>query len=120
MHFPPQPEKEIRIEPRQLLSPMDPLMTPPAQGDVDCGSVHPGTPVMHDECLRDQPRLGETGLAAAVAGEDGVAVSAKALRRAAAPVITGAAVAAGDQRGAATGPAPPRRLSFSQDHVSLP
>ena len=112
MHFPPQTEKEVRIESRQLVSPMDAGMTAPAERDVDRRPVHAGPAVVHDQRLRDQPRVGETGLATTIAREDGVAVSGKVKGGAAAPVITGAAVAAGDQRGAATGPAPPGRLPF--------
>lgn len=119
MQFLPQPEKEIRVPARQLVSPMNPHMAAPAQGDVGRRLVDARLPVVDHQRLRDDPRLGETGLATEVAGEDRFAVSGKVLGGATAAVITGTAQAAGDQRGAATRPAPPRRLSFSRDHASL-
>jgi hypothetical protein len=96
MHFAPEAGKEVGVKARQLEAAMDPHVTPPAEGDVDRRAVHAGAAMVHHEHSLDDPRVGETSLATAVAGEDGLAVAGKVLGRAAAPIITGAAEAAGD------------------------
>ena len=87
-------------------------MTAPAQRDVDRRPVHARAAVVHDERLRVQPLVGEAGLAAAVPSEDGVAVAGKVKERNGGAGHNRRGSSRRRRAPAATGPAPPGRLSF--------
>jgi hypothetical protein len=105
MQLAPQPEKEFRVNARELVAVMDPHVAAEAQGDVQCRVVAAGTAVMHH-----QPGLRQTQLAAAVAAEHLFPMAAEKTFGMPAPVIATPAAAAGEEFGTATGPAPPGGL----------
>ena len=118
MRFPPQAEKEVAVETGELAAAMDPHVAAEAQSNAQRRPVAAGTAVMHD-----QPGSRQTQLAAAVAAEHLFAMAAEATFGMPAAVIAAAAEPAGEEFGAAAGPAPPGGLfrhPGRRHHASLP
>ena len=111
MQFPPQAEKEVGIEARELPPAMDFQMTAAAERDVQLRLIAARPAMVHDETGFDHAAaLFKTQGTAAVSLQDRFPVSAEVAKRMPAPVITGATVSAREESAAAAHAAPPRPL----------
>src|SRR5947209_19434079 len=113
MLFLPQTEEQLLVVPRQLIAAMHTHMAAPTERNLQGGFVRSRPAVMHHQTVERQ-----TDLAAAIPDEHPFAVAAEEGVRAAAPIVTTPAPAAGEDGTTAARPAAPGGLGHAPS--SLP